>query len=155
MLDTRKHLSGASCGKSCNDPAVGKCHFEHQSWFHFVQSWQKWSVDACWPPAALSDCISLSRRSSSAAFLSSSSCLLSNSAAPRDCSCTHPHVNRRQHKGKSIRARDRLFVWLFFQLEANSLFLLSKNKFSSLQGRHQQEERHHCNMFLCLCVCLS
>lgn len=47
------------------------------------------------PPEALRDCISLSRRSSSAAFLSSSSCRLSSSAVPCGCSYTHlqTHVN--------------------------------------------------------------
>lgn len=47
------------------------------------------------PPEALRDCISLSRRSSSAAFLSSSSCLLNSSAVPCGCSYTHlqTHAN--------------------------------------------------------------
>lgn len=56
-----------------------------------VLMWKHWMLYEGWcqPPDALRDCISLSRRSSSAAFLSSSSCLLSSSAEALTCSYTH------------------------------------------------------------------
>lgn len=80
------------------------------------------------PPEALSVCISLSRRSSSAAFFSSSSCLFSSSAAPCGCSCarSNTRVNtplkynrcsiwgrrRRGHLSLRLRVRGRLLCGL-------------------------------------------
>ena len=93
------------------------------------QKQQLWRVAVCLrPPEALSDCISLSRRSSSAAFLSSSSCLFSSSAAPLVCSYTHTHThteNTHQHTGEGtgVCVSD-CWVDYFLHLLANSRFLL-------------------------------
>lgn len=72
-----------------------------------------WTIPACAvdrsPPDALSVCISLSRRSSSAAFFSSSSCLFSSSAAPCGCSCARSQTGvstpvKAQQARQSMRA---------------------------------------------------
>lgn len=102
------------------------------------------------PPEALSDCISLSRRSSSAAFLSSSSCLFSSSAAPLVCSYTHTHVeNTHQHTGEGTGVCVRLLGRLF----SSSLDKFSVSSFRSIQfstGAAGGDVTTTCSQELCL-----
>ena len=108
-----------------------RCHIS--VWSYWVSGRNSHDVLLCVvcrrPPEALSDCISLSRRSSSAAFFSSSSCLFSSSAAPLVCSYTHTHTHTHTYKtdinteGTGVCVSD-CWVDYFLHLLTNSLFLL-------------------------------